>query len=238
MIRSGEITSGDVDQELFELTGDMLFRGVKRGFRLDIQPESARESLLKTLRENVYVFSGFKTYQFLREATDLLIDEQTGTIRPFDEFARLIKSLNEEYNVHFLRSEYNHANASARMAEKWTQITENAETLPLLQYVDAGDARVRASHRRLNKITLPVNHPFWQEYYPPNDWNCRCTVRQLVDGQTTTPQELQDLPELKEMFALNAGTSGVVFPPSHPYYDVARQDEANARNNFGLDIPE
>ena len=39
---------------------------------------------------------------------------------------------------------------------------------------------MRASHAKLNKIILPVEHSFWDTYMPPNDWNCRCNVRQLA----------------------------------------------------------
>lgn len=47
-----------------------------------------------------------------------------------------------------------------------------------LQYSTAGDERVRRSHRTLDGITLPMESKFWDWYYPPNGWGCRCTVIQ------------------------------------------------------------
>lgn len=34
----------------------------------------------------------------------------------------------------------------------------------------------RPEHKKLNGLTLPANHPFWQRYYPPNGWGCQCYV--------------------------------------------------------------
>ena len=42
------------------------------------------------------------------------------------------------------------------------------------KYVTAGDDRVRPSHAILDGVTLPKDDKFWQRFYPPNGWNCRC----------------------------------------------------------------
>lgn len=34
----------------------------------------------------------------------------------------------------------------------------------------------RDSHRKLHGTVLPRDHAFWNTNYPPNDWNCKCTV--------------------------------------------------------------
>lgn len=170
----------------------------------------------------------------LREASDLLLDE-SGTRRTFNQFRDEILKLNQAYNVDFLRAEYNHATASSRMASKWVQIINNADTLPLLQYVTAGDSRVRQSHRPMDKVTLPVTHPFWNTYLPPNDWGCRCSVRQLAEGERTRSEDIPET-QLKDMFKGNAGKDGVIFPATHPYYNISNRDDAE--NNFGLNIPE
>lgn len=34
----------------------------------------------------------------------------------------------------------------------------------------------RDSHRALHQTVLPRDHSFWNVNYPPNDWNCKCTV--------------------------------------------------------------
>lgn len=44
------------------------------------------------------------------------------------------------------------------------------------KYVTAGDDRVRPSHEALDGVTLPKDNPFWDQFWPPNGWNCRCQV--------------------------------------------------------------
>ena len=34
----------------------------------------------------------------------------------------------------------------------------------------------RDSHRKLHGTVLPRDNVFWNTNYPPNDWNCKCTV--------------------------------------------------------------
>jgi SPP1 gp7 family putative phage head morphogenesis protein len=231
-----EITAGDVDPDLWKLVSEELFAGVEEGFGTTLKAAKGLDaSMLNALRENVYVFSGFKNYQMLRQASDLLVDVN-GAARSFTDFRNEVLKLNNEYNVDWLRAEYNHAIGSSRMAEKWNGFEKRKETLPLLEYLTAGDSRVRQSHAKLNRIILPVDHPFWNTYMPPNDWNCRCNVRSLADGDQTILKADQ-YPELKDDFKFNPGKDRVIFPKSHPYYDVPDKDKVRGENNFGLTIP-
>lgn len=49
------------------------------------------------------------------------------------------------------------------------------------KYITVGDDRVRDSHEILEGTTLPKDDPFWQRFYPPNGWNCRCAVIPLFE---------------------------------------------------------
>jgi SPP1 gp7 family putative phage head morphogenesis protein len=237
-IYNGDVMLGDVDMKLYSLTAEELTRAIEAGTGLKLaEAAGADAALLKNLRDNVYVFSGFKNYQMLREATDLLFTPD-GAKRSFSNFKAEILKLNNDYNVNFLRAEYQHAVGSSRMAAKWQKYEQSREALPLLQYITAGDQRVRQSHRPLDGITLPVTHEFWNEYYPPNDWGCRCSVRQVSDpDQQSKPDQYQDTPQLKEMFRTNTGKEQVIFPRNHPYYDMAPEHRARSQNNFGLPKP-
>lgn len=50
------------------------------------------------------------------------------------------------------------------------------DLLPVWEYSAVGDDRTRASHRALDGVIYPADHPFWDQYYPPWDFGCRCTV--------------------------------------------------------------
>ncbi|MDD6471780.1 MAG: phage minor head protein, partial [Bacteroidales bacterium] len=48
-----------------------------------------------------------------------------------------------------------------------------------LQYRTVRDSHVRPEHAALDGVTLPPSDPFWETYYPPNGWNCRCSAIQV-----------------------------------------------------------
>jgi SPP1 gp7 family putative phage head morphogenesis protein len=66
-------------------------------------------------------------------------------------------------------------------AGKWAQVERLKQRRPYLRYVAVLDDRTRDEHRQWHGTVLPVDDPWWQSHYPPNGWNCRCTVQQLSD---------------------------------------------------------
>lgn len=175
------------------------------------------EQLLEAIRENVFIFSGFKTEKMLREASALLLDEE-GNIRSKSDFIGKLLELDSTYNVHHLASEYEHAVASGQMISKWESFQDLKENFPNLMYSTAGDDRVRPSHVILDGAIRPIDDPFWNTNYPPNGWRCRCDV-------DATDQEVNNKGgsggDHGKMFNHNVGKDGVVFPGSHPYFEAS-----------------
>jgi SPP1 gp7 family putative phage head morphogenesis protein len=64
-------------------------------------------------------------------------------------------------------------------AGHWTQFEANKVERPYLRYVAVMDERTRPEHAALHNLCLPVDHPFWKTWAPPNGWNCRCTLQSL-----------------------------------------------------------
>lgn len=62
------------------------------------------------------------------------------------------------------------------------------------KYVTVGDDRVRENHAILDGTTLPKDDPFWQRFYPPNGWNCRCQAIPIFEEREVkeAPQTLED----------------------------------------------
>lgn len=169
------------------------------------------DTSVQRLKESNYVFSGIKTFHELNEAFPSLLDEE-GNRKPFNQFLNDVQKVYDAYNVQYLRTEYNFAQASALMAARWKQFEQEGDRY-YLQYRTVGDKRVRRTHRMLHNITLPIESPFWDKYFPPNGWNCRCTVVQVRKDKypVSNEQEAMNLGsqatagKYQEMFMFNPG---------------------------------
>lgn len=204
-----------VDEDLLRETARELTAGLTKGVA---SFPDATDELTERLTKNVQVFSGFKTYTQLRHATDLLRDENN-KLKPFQQFRNEVLGMNETYNKHYLAVEYNHALASSQMAAKFEHL-QSLDNAKYLTYHTALDERVRMKHRPLEGIVRPINDSFWNTYYPPNGWGCRCNVVESIKGKKTDLRKVQK-PEIGEMFAHNVAKSGVVFPEKHPYFETS-----------------
>ncbi len=180
------------------------------------------DAMRRKLQNSDYIFSGLKAFHELNEAFPSLIDEN-GVRKPFERFLNDVKSIDDTYNGNYLRAEYNFVCASGAMAARWEQFAEDGDEYNL-QYRTAGDARVRPEHAKLNGITLPYSHRFWDDYYPPNGWNCRCTVVQVRKGKyEVTPEDEafrradESISAKEDMFRFNPGKEEKAVPDYNPY---------------------
>ncbi len=71
---------------------------------------------------------------------------------------------------------------TAYAAGQWERIARIAPARPWLRYVAVMDRRTRADHRAWHGTVLRWDDPWWGGHFPPNGWNCRCTVQQLSDA--------------------------------------------------------
>ena len=181
------------------------------------------DTMRRRLQRSNYIFSGIKTFHELNEAFPSLIDEN-GVRKPFERFLNDVRKIDQTYNRNYLRAEYNFCQASAGMAAKWESFMQDGDRYNL-QYRTANDGRVRPEHAALHGVTLPMSDTFWHEFYPPNGWNCRCTVVQVRKSKyPETPHDeamaLGDLATGKDtrgIFRFNPGIEKKTFPDYNPY---------------------
>lgn len=223
-----EMLAGEEVKRFIRSHADILDKAVD--YTLHKRPMD--EISVRRLKESNYVFSGFKTFHELNEAFPSLLDAD-GNRKPFEHFLNDVQKVNETYNRWYLKAEYNFAMASAAMAARWEQWWNNEDRgRYLLQYRTVGDKRVREAHRALHNVTLPITSGFWDEYFPPNGWNCRCTVvrvrrdkykesdeyRAMLAGSQATAGKHQ------EMMRFNPGKQMACFPFYNPYTIRACKD--------------
>ena len=181
------------------------------------------DAMRKRLQRSDYIFSGMKTFHELNEAFPSLLDSN-GNRKTFEAFLNDVRKIDNTYNRGYLRAEYNFVQASAEMAAKWEQFAQDGDRYNL-QYRTQHDDKVRPEHAALNGVTLPPSDPFWEEYYPPNGWNCRCTVVQVRKSKypATPHDEAMALGEealqrdTKGIFHFNPGKEDKTIPDYNPY---------------------
>jgi SPP1 gp7 family putative phage head morphogenesis protein len=218
---TSKMLTDDAVFALIKETAAFLGAGISKG----VEETPSAERMTKSLLESVGVFSGFKTFHEMKEAASLLIDEN-GNLKPFKDYLKDVQTLNETYNKNYLKAEYDFTVASSQMAAKWEGFQDDGGNgRYLLQYRTAGDSKVRETHRKLNNITLPASSPFWEKYYPPNGWGCRCTVVKVraVKYPATNEQEAIQAGEkatagkYAEMFRFNPGIQKAAYPAYNSY---------------------
>lgn len=181
------------------------------------------DAMRRGLSRSNYIFSGMKAFHELNEAFPALIDEN-GERKPFERFLNDVRKIDETYNANYLRAEYNFVNASARAAAKWEEFVKDGDRYNL-QYRTQRDDHVRPEHAALDRVTLPPSDPFWRDFYPPNGWNCRCDVVQVLKSRypVTDHEEAMRLGEealrhdTKGIFRFNAGMERKSVPDYNPY---------------------
>lgn len=96
----------------------------------------------------------------------LLADPKTG------EYFGTPRRLNTIYRVNM---------QSAYAAARYQRLRDNVDNRPYWQYSAVGDERTRPAHLALNGKIYRYDDPFWATFYPPNGFNCRCTVIALAE---------------------------------------------------------
>lgn len=243
-IHSGNVSTRKLPKPVYFYNAKKLVEGVYKGYGkslMKIKYNDPDKILLKSLRENIYIFSAAKTFQQTLEMTRAMRNSE-GVV-PYNEFKEAVERISTEFNENYLATEYNTAIAQSQSASAWNRFEKEKATLNLLRYSTIGDACDICAP--LDGTTLPVDDPFWDEYMPPNHFNCECLVEQEAEGEVEqTDSEQADRldkevgEKMDDMFKMNPGKTGEVFDKDHPYFSVPKEYKEFARENFGLHIPE
>ncbi len=232
-VYSGTINVNSLPLNLYAEYVEGFAKAIDQGFK---NVTGAEEQALRALLyENIQLFSSAKTFQEIRDFESFLITEGGEAIE-FSVFRKKVLERYKLYNKTWLETEYLFTTESASAGKRWVGIWNDKDLFPLLEYVTVGDGRVRAEHKVLDGVIRPVTDAFWNTYYPPWSWRCRCTTKKLENGDITTiVNRIVQLPKIKKFFQNNVGKTGKIFNGFHPYFkQIPDRYKELAKNNFGL----
>ena len=88
-------------------------------------------------------------------------------------------------NAFTLDTAFNTAMQRAYSLGRYEQMSDPATkgVLPFWQYWTVGDDRVRPEHEVLDQFCARADDLVWMKIYPPNGFNCRCSVVPILESE-------------------------------------------------------
>ncbi|MFE3848953.1 phage minor head protein [Flavobacterium sp. LB3P45] len=223
-MHDGKLKPSDLNGDLLTTILGDLKGSMKTGYGDSFLDYTANAKSKLQLKQNLYRFSGAKTFQELAKINYFL-----GNNKSFPDFKKEALKVNQEYNVQYLENEFVTANRSGAMAEKWQKINDQKVLYPNLKYKTVKDNRVREEHRQLHDVIKPIDDAFWDKWYPPNGWRCRCYVTQTDEPATPGTATGEPTPG----FHGHVGKSNMTFnEEEHPYFIFPAADAKKIKASF------
>lgn len=88
----------------------------------------------------------------------------------------------------YQKTERNTTIARARSAKQYNTFLQEKDLYPNIKWIPSRSADPREAHRLFYGKVLPADHPFWQENFPGNLWNCKCDWTHTDEPVTSFPQ--------------------------------------------------
>lgn len=213
-----------INAKLYTLSNTPLQQAVATGFTTNFGKKN--EDFVSEFRHNVAVFAAFKAHQEGNEIAKQLIDND-GNLRSFHEFKKAVlgTSIKADYNKNWLKTEYNMAVRSARMAEKFKKFETTKHLYPNLEYLPSTAVNKRPEHVGFYGTILPIEHPWWDTHMPPLDWGCECGIRNTDKPVTPVPDESE--PPNPVLANNPAKTAEFININEHPYVKNCEEEVRN-----------
>lgn len=223
-MHDGKLKPSDLNGDLLTTILGDLKGSMQTGYGDNFVDYTSNAKSKLQLKQNLYRFSGAKTFQELAKMNYFL-----GNNKAFPDFKKEALKVNQEYNVQYLENEFVTANRSGAMAEKWQKINDQKVLYPNLKYKTVKDNRVREEHRQLHDVIKPIDDAFWDKWYPPNGWRCRCYLTQTDEPATPGTATGEPTPG----FHGHVGKSNMTFnEEEHPYFIFPAADAKKIKASF------
>ena len=153
-----------VSKPLFQISNTALQQGLDSVFT-DPEFGKVNKEFVNEFRHNTAVFNAFKNHKQTNDLVALLHDENN-KLRSFRNFKKLALNVSRDYNEEWLRTEYNTAVRSARMAVNYRNWLKTERLYPNLEYLETTSAHARVSHLEYVGTILPIRHVWWDKHLP------------------------------------------------------------------------
>jgi SPP1 gp7 family putative phage head morphogenesis protein len=234
-VYNGTLSKNDIHKELTQTTFDNLWKSVANGLdrNLDVLDINDPDyEMLSKLRQSCLNVATAKSLTLTKKLHDIATMPD-GSKRNLEDYTRVGKHQIDLFQGSYMKTEMATAAAAARAAEQWKEIWEDREDFPYLRYVAVHDDRTRNTHKVLDGTELPVEDEFWKKYFPPNGYNCRCTIMKLAQGTDRPPKAYPSEKEQPPELAHNPGIGYTIVNESkHPYFRDKPDDFDRTAHNF------
>ena len=238
-ILSGMYNPTSLPKKLFNAYVDSFIKAIEKGSGINystIEYGIMPEDLAKLMKQNVTLFSGAKTFNYVISTEALIKDN--GKLISVAEFKQLAAENFDLYNKTWLKTEYETALKQSSNLKDWQEFQANKEDFPLLEYRTVGDLRVSEACRMKNGIVKRVDDPFWKTHSPMTHYGCRCELYPLQLNEKSITGIPKGLPQNDLGFRENIRETGQIFDKSHPYFDIPKGYKKLAKKNFNLEYSE
>lgn len=211
-------TSSDIEPSAWREALRVINKGTVEGLEASGYPVHEK-AFLEELRHSNEVFSAFKVHKMSNQMAERMY-RPDGSLKPFDEWVRDVRSISSHYVGSWLETEYDTAIIRAHQAADWQEFMRNKDVMPNLRWMPTTSPVPDSGHRVFweKGVCLPVDDPFWSYHRPGDRWNCKCSLQATDDPVVPLDAPVND-PESKPQRGLDTSPQkGHIFSDNHPYF--------------------
>lgn len=227
---------------VYELYNDTLLSGIIKSISIESEFNSFRETgWFEKYMTNTYQFSAAKNYDEVKKIQALVYGPD-GKLQSWAKFRNAADEIQVTFQKTWLRVERDNAARQAVLADKFKVFRENADLYPYWIYQTRKDSRVRPEHRYLEGLIFRIGDPNGDACFPPSDWNCRCTGKNLDDtelkgrtvlsnkeaGKWLKGNDPEGNPYIDKQFRYNPADQGMLPKIGDYFHDFKNANAGNA----------
>lgn len=215
----------------FKASHTPLLEAIKQGFgKMDFDFDSTDHRRMRVWMNNIHRFGVDKTQAEVYELNEMLKGLE---VKSFNDFRNKAKSVFPNYKEFYLRTEWDHANATSNMAARYLEMMDDVEIAPYWRLNAIIDDGTTVICRSLDgKVFDKTDQNSWK-FLPPLHWKCRTDAEDVFDdydGEITSFDSAKEIdPDgwermQKQGFDVNWGDSDQVFTQAQSYLKKLPQD--------------